>query len=59
MNETIGYQNTGEKLMKSKRPLLHLGHGVKLSNSQKLIKQFFLIFILRNIFPSFTGLHLF
>tara|TARA_Y100000590_G_scaffold397505_1_gene479115 strand:- start:27 stop:1805 length:1779 start_codon:yes stop_codon:yes gene_type:complete len=30
-----------EQLKKSKRPLIHLGHGVKLSNAQKLVKKFF------------------
>ena len=30
-----------EKLKKSKRPLIHLGHGVKLSNAQNLVKKFF------------------
>ena len=30
-----------KKLKKSKRPLIHLGHGVKLSKSQKIIKKFF------------------
>ena len=30
-----------KKLKASKRPLIHLGHGVKLSESQKLIKIFF------------------
>ncbi len=30
-----------KKLLNSKRPLIHLGHGVKLSNSHKIIKKFF------------------
>ncbi len=30
-----------KKLKNSKRPLIHLGHGVKLSESQKLVKVFF------------------
>ena len=30
-----------EKLKRSKRPLIHLGHGVKLSNSKKLVNKFF------------------
>ena len=30
-----------EKLRKSKRPLIHLGHGVKLSKSKKLVYKFF------------------
>ena len=30
-----------KKLKNSKRPLIHLGHGVKLSKSQNLIKSFF------------------
>ena len=30
-----------KKLKKSKRPLIHLGHGVKLSKSQNLVKKFF------------------
>ena len=30
-----------KKLKKSKRPLIHLGHGVKLSEAQKLVKIFF------------------
>ena len=29
------------ELKKSKRPLIHLGHGVKLSNAQSLLKRFF------------------
>ena len=30
-----------KKLKNSKRPLIHLGHGVKLSKAQKLVKTFF------------------
>ena len=30
-----------QKLKQSKRPLIHLGHGVKLSKSQKILKSFF------------------
>jgi len=30
-----------KKLKNSKRPLIHLGHGVKLSKAQKLVKKFF------------------
>ena len=30
-----------KKLKNSKRPLIHLGHGVKLSQAQKLVKTFF------------------
>ena len=30
-----------KKLIQSKRPLIHLGHGVKLSNSKELVKKFF------------------
>jgi len=30
-----------KKLKNSKRPLIHLGHGVKLSEAQKLVKNFF------------------
>jgi len=30
-----------KKLKNSKRPLIHLGHGVKLSDAQKLVKSFF------------------
>ena len=32
---------TAKKLKASKRPLIHLGHGVKLSGAQKIIKTFF------------------
>ena len=30
-----------KKLKNSKNPLIHLGHGVRLSNSEKLVKKFF------------------
>ncbi len=30
-----------KKLKSSKKPVIHLGHGVKLSNSQNLVKKFF------------------
>ena len=30
-----------KNLKNSKRPLIHLGHGVKLSNAQKIVKKFF------------------
>ncbi len=30
-----------KKLKNSKKPLIHLGHGVRLSNSEKLVKKFF------------------
>ena len=30
-----------QKLKNSKNPLIHLGHGIRLSNSEKLVKKFF------------------
>ncbi len=44
-NETFNIENKinylVKKLKKSKRPLIHLGHGVRLSDANKIVKTFF------------------
>jgi acetolactate synthase I/II/III large subunit len=44
-NETFNIENKinylVKKLKKSKRPLIHLGHGVRLANANKIVKKFF------------------